>query len=533
MYHDFVVIMTGIAGMVSKIKEPVGENILKMLNVLSHRGKDHQDLYLNGNLVRLTRKGNQEKLHVDENIGAGVCWDNKAIDSVPIINTSDHCILLDGESQKIGKILSQRFSNGTLEENLRKVIEQIHCGFSLCFLNDNKLILARDMIGFKPLYFCDNNKNLAFSSEKKGLWAIGIYDNINALNPGELLIFDNRKKTTKKIDCRRGLFEFENNERYGIFDCRESLPELLIEAVSKHIKSGEIGLLFSGGLDSCILAQILKNQGIELHLYNAGFINSHDRNAAIFAGKIMGLDIKLIELNDNLILENLEKIVYHLETNDTVTAEIGTPFYFITQQARTDGFSTIMTGQGADELFGGYSRYEKDVRESGYSELERAIRCDVTDIWKKNLMRDEKICMANGIDLLIPYLYKPLVDFSMRIDPKLKLKKTESGYTRKYILREIGRLIGLDTRLLTLPKKAVQYGSGTTKAFRRIANESLTHFNLDKNKLSESGFRSSNDFFMNLISFQLKFPIFEIKNLDFFRNLLIKNSKIPTFCSKI
>jgi asparagine synthase (glutamine-hydrolysing) len=225
-------------------------------------------------------------------------------------------------------------------------------------------------------------------------------------------------------------------------------------------------------------------------------------------------------LTDELVRNNLEKIVYHLESTDTVTAEIATPFYFATKLAHEQGFNSIFTGQGADELFGGYSRYEKTVQNSGYSALQNEINKDIQNIWSKNLERDVKICMAHGVELEIPYLDRELVGFGLSVPPELKVKQHGSSFIRKHILREVGKKLGLANELADQAKTAVQYGSGSSKCYRRLARELMDELGLDIDQVRLLGFNSMNELLMNYVGLKAGLAENEIKNVGVIRGLL-------------
>jgi asparagine synthase (glutamine-hydrolysing) len=262
------------------------------------------------------------------------------------------------------------------------------------------------------------------------------------------------------------------------------------------------------------------NNEVELNLYCAGFNNSRDSENAKRAAKHLGLELNFIELTNELVRDNLEDIIYHLESTDTVTAEIGAPFYFASKLANKHGFGGLYTGQGADELLGGYSRYEKIVQESGYKELQNAINKDIQNIWCKNLERDVKICMAYGIELNVPYLDRNLVEFGLSIPPEYKIINNGSSFIRKYILREVGKRFGLPIELTEQLKTAVQYGSGSSKCFRRLARELLDKLGLDIEGVRAMGFNSGNELLMNFVGFNIGLPEDEIRNIEMIRELI-------------
>ena len=171
------------------------------------------------------------------------------------------------------------------------------------------------------------------------------------------------------------------------------------------------------------------------------------------------------------IKDELPNILYNLENPDTLAVEIGIPLYFGTRAASSEGFQEIFSGQGADELFAGYSRYERVLKLDGYQKLHNALFDDVLNLWSHDLDRDFKITTANDIELMLPYLTLDFVRYSLIIPPEFKLKKVNGHYSRKYVLYTLGGHLGLDEEILNIPKTAAQYGSGASKGLRRIRIE--------------------------------------------------------------
>jgi asparagine synthase (glutamine-hydrolysing) len=133
--------------------------------------------------------------------------------------------------------------------------------------------------------------------------------------------------------------------------------------------------------------------------------------------------------------------------------------------AKNNGFDEIMFGQGADELFGGYKRYEK------YSggDLERVMLEDLKNIGERNLVRDCKLSYHNGIRLILPYLRWEVIRGSLSIPADLKVARLEGRVVRKYFLRKIAREY-LPEEVVWKEKKAIQYSTGVAKILRGLCS---------------------------------------------------------------
>ena len=137
--------------------------------------------------------------------------------------------------------------------------------------------------------------------------------------------------------------------------------------------------------------------------------------------------------------------------------------YLATKMVAEDGLKVAISGQGADELFGGYKRYlESFVNDT----LNYDIRMDISDMHHVNLERDDACSMLNSVELRLPFLDKKLVELVMNIQDNKKIVSMHDDM-RKSILRKIAFEEGLDYEIAYRPKKAAQYGTGIDKILRK------------------------------------------------------------------
>jgi asparagine synthase (glutamine-hydrolysing) len=129
--------------------------------------------------------------------------------------------------------------------------------------------------------------------------------------------------------------------------------------------------------------------------------------------------------------------------------------------AADDNLKVVLSGQGADEIFAGYHRYQQFYMDKGENTQED-LKEDVLNIYHVNLQRDDAVTMANSVELRVPYLDLELVDMALNIPMKYKMDDGADNL-RKCILREIASDIGVPSEIVRRPKKAAQYGSGIHK----------------------------------------------------------------------
>jgi asparagine synthase (glutamine-hydrolysing) len=154
-----------------------------------------------------------------------------------------------------------------------------------------------------------------------------------------------------------------------------------------------------------------------------------------------------------------------IEMQDKLQVSIAVPIYLCMRFAKSLGFSEIVFGQGADELFGGYKRYE----DMDYRELEFELRKDLMEIGEKNLVRDNKIAYANEIKLHTPYLQWDLIRVALSIPVELKVKRN-GDVVRKFILREVAKEV-IPREIAYRDKKAIQYSTKTAKMLRKVLKD--------------------------------------------------------------
>lgn len=240
------------------------------------------------------------------------------------------------------------------------------------------------------------------------------------------------------------------------------LASLLRNSVSRACDSSKIvGVLFSGGIDSSIVA-ILASEFAKVNLYCVGVEGAEDVRFSTELSERLDLPLRTFTFT----LDDAKKAVAELSGKivgkDRMQLGIALPVYFATRLAMKDGLEFALSGGGADELYGGYARYLKVPT----AELNEVLRLDVAAMRDKDLRRDSA---ASSIEVRYPFLDRAVVDFSLLIKGDMKV----SGGNRKIVLREVGRQLGLPAEITERKKKACQYGSGADRLVGRILKRSL------------------------------------------------------------
>ncbi len=227
-----------------------------------------------------------------------------------------------------------------------------------------------------------------------------------------------------------------------------------------------IGVAFSGGIDSSLVAAIAASMDPDIELYAVGMRSSHDIKHAEKAAALLGMEdrLRICECTEADIESAIPQVLHAMKTTSPVAAGIGICMYLVSKCAHAHGTGLLLTGQGADELFAGYKRYEQAFDDGVLGiELEKDVLALPAQI-----SRDAAVADLCGVELCLPICNRDVVDIARGIDARLKMRKDEGGYVRKYILRRVSEQY-LPYRLAWAPKKAAQYGTGVQNALHKMA----------------------------------------------------------------
>ncbi len=239
----------------------------------------------------------------------------------------------------------------------------------------------------------------------------------------------------------------------------EKLKKLIVKTILDYTpKNKKIGVLFSGGVDSTLIAKILKDNNIDFTCYTASSKEDYkDSIAAKKAAEELGFKLKITRPKN--LEEELIKVSEILENVGFVTINIALPLYIAMKKAKEDGIEVIFSGLGTEEIYAGYERHAKakDINE----ECKRGLEV----IQERDIERDEALAKHFDMELLVPFLDPTLVDSSLKIPGEEKIK---NGY-KKYLLRKIAEELGVPKEYAWRKKLAVQYGSGIDRQIIKLA----------------------------------------------------------------
>ena len=419
--------MCGILAIIGKGKD---HELVKTLSKrMSHRGPDESDLHVteNGHIL------SHERLSIID-LHSG---------RQPIKGTSTAYMIHNGEvynhqELRDGILKNHTFRTKSDSEVIVHLYEEF--GYDFCHLLDgdwsfvvvdgDDYIAGRDPMGVKPLYYgLDERGRMYFASEMKPI--ADQCKTFSTFPPGHYYTaatgfikyykpeYEDYQKATKELDL-------------------VSIRESLTEATRKRLMSDvPIGVLLSGGLDSSltssIASRLLAASGKKLHSFSIGLnADAPDAKAARKVAEFLGTEHHEVHFTIQQGIEILDKLVWHLETYDVTSIRASTPMYFLSKAITDLGIKVVLSGEGADEIFGGYLYFRNapTVEDFQKETIER-----VQKLFTADLLRADKSTMAHGLEARVPFLDKAFLDTAMLIKAEEKMPKTYDG-KEKYILRK-------------------------------------------------------------------------------------------------
>lgn len=305
-------------------------------------------------------------------------------------------------------------------------------------------LVARDHIGIIPLYQgWDDEGRYYVASELKALE--GVCSSIELFLPGHC--YYSPEGEVRKWYTRSWM-KYENVKDNG--GTVEEVRSALEAAVHRQLMSDvPYGVLLSGGLDSSIIAAVTAKYAqkrIEsddqeaawwprLHSFAIGLEGSPDLAAARIAAKFLGTVHHEVHFTIQEALDAVSDVIYHLETSDITTIRAATPMYLLGRFIRSMGIKMVLSGEGSDEIFGGYLYFHKAPNAQEFHE--ETVR-KLSKLHLYDCLRANKALAAWGVEGRVPFLDKEFMDVAMNLNPELKLCPIlgENKRIEKWILRE-------------------------------------------------------------------------------------------------
>ncbi len=420
--------MCGIAGCMGK-KET--KKVHRMLDALRHRGPDDRGIYefSNGSFghTRLSivdvSGGHQPMVREGGKLGFvcnGEVYNFKELRN----RISDR---YDFETDSDSEVILNLY-----REMGPECVKELDGMFAFAIRDGDSLMLARDPIGIKPLYYGHQDGALYFSSELGAMSLCGV-DEVHEFPAGHYY-------TTKE-----GFVEYytvpevEDDRLTGVEEASEVIREAFIRAVKKRLLADPevpVGSFCSGGLDSSLVAAIAAEEIPNLHTFVVGMRDENgdvgdDVKASRLAARHIGSTHHELIFTIDDYKEALPHVINKLETYDPSLVRCAVPCYFTCKLA-AQHVTVVLTGEGADEIFTGY-QYMKNFPMDKLNEEGR--RC-IKSLHNINLQRADRMGMLFSLELRVPFLDVEMIALAQKIPAELKIKEENGAKIEKWILRK-------------------------------------------------------------------------------------------------
>jgi len=414
---------------------------LEMIKLVRHRGPDWSGIFTSPNAIL----AHERLCIVDINSG-----------KQPIKSEDEDIILsVNGEIYNHKKIRNNKnIKYNYLTNSDCEVILSLYQNKGINFLNElngifafalydakkNEYLIARDPIGVIPLYIgWDEYDNLNVASEMKSL--VKYCKKIEEFPPGHY--YSSKSKKYIKYHKKDWMdYNKISKNKTSI----SSIKKALEQSVKNQLMSDvPFGVLLSGGLDSSIIAALVKKfskKRIEsddkkdawwpqIHSFAIGLENSPDLEASREAANYIGTvhHEKTFTIQEGF--DAIRDVIYFLETYDVTTVRASTPMYLLARIIKSMGIKMVLSGEGADEIFGGYLYFHKAPNAKEFHE--ETVR-KLNKLHLYDCLRANKSMAAWGVECRVPFLDKDFLDVSMAINPKDKMIGSEK--MEKWILRK-------------------------------------------------------------------------------------------------
>ena len=320
--------------------------------------------------------------------------------------------------------------------NPLKVPSMLDGIFGYCAYNKKEKILyvARDPVGVIPLYMVQNKDQLWISSELKAILDIGTPE---IVRPGYVYSFHQKDKTMTKYSMDYPIIppleRYQKNKLYNIMD----------QAVSKRVYSDvPWAVLLSGGLDSSVVCSLaIENEKLSksypsLHTFSIGLKGSMDLKRAQEVANYWNTCHHSVEFTVEDGFEALHDVIYAIETYDVTTIRASVPMYLLGKAMKKCGIKMVLSGEGSDELLGGYLYNHKCPNAL---EMHKECILKMQRLHYHDCLRANKSLACHGIECRVPFLDKNMVHYCMfKMSPIDKLSEThpDAANMEKWTLRE-------------------------------------------------------------------------------------------------
>lgn len=311
----------------------------------------------------------------------------------------------------------------------------------------NEFVAGRDRYGVKPLYYLKTPEVCYFASEVKAFSGLGQdLKNIREVPPGQL--YTAGGLVTRKANIAKTLDD----------PTPAKLLTLLKRAVEAQMQADDdirFGVLLSGGLDSSLLAALASKCRGNLVAFTTGMEGSSDVAAARLVAEYLGIELVVCRYSPSDLLEDIKRAVAVTESYNVAIVLEGILTSLMAEAAQSLGVKVLLSGEGADELFGGYG-FLRELEDDARRESMRSL---MENIGNTECKRLDRATMAHGVEARVPYLDQDLAAWAMNLPSDLLVRQRDGRIVSKWILRAAAQDL-LPDAIIDRSKLAMDHGSG-------------------------------------------------------------------------
>jgi len=241
----------------------------------------------------------------------------------------------------------------------------------------------------------------------------------------------------------------------------KQLLDEMQNAVKETVSDKKVGVAFSGGVDSTLLAKLVKDMEHDIHLLTIGFQDSHDINFAKEVNQLLNFPHSISEIDPEKFKDGSQKINQTIKSDNLSWNENSIAFYYVAELAQKNGLKTVVTANGIDELFCGYNSYREAI-EKGVDEVGKMMNDKLKN--EKEMMVAINVVTAEfDVTMIQPFLLPNFIEYAKKIPVSEKIHD-QDDMQRKHPIRELAMDYGIPEVAAQKQKKALQYGSQIHKS---------------------------------------------------------------------
>ncbi len=444
---------------------------IEMMQSLSERGSDSfglatpNDVFVCDSLRSLSNQHPSSSVAIGYNLNRIFSKDI----SQPLVD-GELRIAVEGriyptsEDPDCRKVLSRLEGKKSIE--LQEFVKEVDGSYVMAMLLRGQLLVARDMLGSRPLYWGESKDIVAFASERKALWTLGI-ESPQRFPPGGVGAIKEGRVSVQRSDVPVP----PTRQEIDLDSAARTLSELIIESIKR--RAGDlkrVAVAYSGGLDSAVVASSSRSAGLDVELFTVTARGNGELEHARKTAEELGFPLVVRQYSLADVSKAISQVLRRMEKPNVTDVAVAIPIFWACQLAEQAGHHSIFMGQGADELFGGYDRYISTYQKEGPQEANGLMMRDVLSLSELSFERDEQVSAGTKVELRLPFADRELVGFVLSLPLSLKIGGVEES-RQKLVLRRVAKLQRIPGSVSEKPKRAIQYSTGVAASIRVLSRK--------------------------------------------------------------